>query len=415
MQPTTIHMNLAIDGDRLLADFEELSQIGGTPDGGVNRLALSPEDLQARAWFADKIEEAGLLLRDDDAGNLSGVLPAADPRARTLLIGSHLDTVPMGGRFDGALGILAGLEVLRTIREAGLVLPLHLEVIDFTDDEGAWRSLFGVRALAGLATLEDLDFDEGGFRAALKRAGIEPRSVFHARRDPDTLAAYLELHIEQGSRLERAGQTIGIVTDIVGRINYEVCFHGQPGHSGTTDMYRRRDALRGAALFITRAHDLIRERYGDGIFNCGNVDVRPGMFNVIPSEACLIFEVRHVAPALLAEMETALVGLARECAAKNGLEVDIRFVQARPAASMSPVCMHAIETACVHLGASCMALASYSGHAAQITSHITPSGMIFIPSVDGISHHPGEFSHWGDVVAGANVLLHAALNLSLTL
>lgn len=406
--------DLKINGDRLRADFETLAQIGETPEGGVNRLALSPDDLEARAWLANQIEDAGLCVQDDDAGNLSGVLYSSNPNARTLLIGSHLDTVPDGGRYDGSLGVLAALECLRTIREAGVQLPTHLEVIDFTDDEGCWRSLFGVRAIAGMLRPQDVndaETDNAPFRAALQRAGIDPRAIFCAKRAPETFAGYLELHIEQGSRLERAATDIGIVTGIVGRKTYELKFHGQAGHSGTTDMYRRRDALRGASQFIVRAHELTREKYGDGIFNCGNLDVQPGAFNVIPSLARLLIECRHVNAELLMQMETALIQLARECAAAHMLTVEIKRVGGMEAATMDEGVIGILEAACQKVGVSHMRLVSYAGHAAQITSHMMPSGMIFIPSVDGVSHNPREFSSWDDVVKGANVLLQAILTI----
>ncbi|PJF26296.1 MAG: Zn-dependent hydrolase, partial [Phototrophicales bacterium] len=320
---------LQINADRLRADFEELAAIGGTPENGVNRLALSPEDIQARSWFADKLDAAGLVVRDDDAANLSGVLFAPDPEAKTLLIGSHLDSVPNGGRYDGALGVLAGLEILRTIKESDLRLPFHLEVINFTDDEGCWKSLFGARAFSGMFTprdVIDIIANDGSFVAALRRAGvIDPRAVLSARRDSARLAGYLELHIEQGQRLEREGIQIGVVTGIVGRKRYDVTFYGQAGHSGTTDMYKRRDALRGAAQFIVRAHEMVRERFGDGIFNCGDIAVKPGMFNIIPAEARLVVEIRHVDERLMADMEREIVGIAKQCAASTGLEREPTF------------------------------------------------------------------------------------------
>jgi hydantoinase/carbamoylase family amidase len=408
--------DLKINSERLRADFEELAQFGASPGGGINRLALSPEDLQARSWFANRIEEAGLEVNDDDAGNLGGVLPSPDENARTLLLGSHLDSVPEGGRFDGSVGVLAGLECLRVIQEAGVELPVHLEAIDFTDDEGCWRSLFGSRALTGRLTPEDVNdagSDNAPFRAALTRAGIIPREVFNAQRPSDTLAGYLEVHIEQGSRLERANTEIGVVTGIVGRTTYDLVFQGQAGHSGTTDMYRRKDALRGASQFIVRAHDLVRERYGDGVFNCGNIAVKPGAFNIIPSEAHLTFEFRHVNEGLMAEMERALISAARESAAANGLTVSTEVVAQMPAVSMSGKVIQTVEQACDDLGLNHMRLVSYSGHDAQMLSLYTPSAMIFIPSADGISHNPREFTRWEDVVNGANVLLRTALRLAL--
>lgn len=394
------------------AEFDVLARIGATAEGGVTRMALSTEDLLARNWFAECIEDSGLQLKDDDAGNLSAVLPGSHADARTLLIGSHLDSVPNGGRFDGSVGILAGLECLRTVREAGLQLPVHLEVIDMTDDEGCWKGLFGARALAGALTSDDLNDsreDNAPFRAALTRAGIEPRMVNRARRRPDTLAGYLELHVEHGARLQRSDNAIGVVTGIVGRRTYRISFHGEAGHSGTTDMYQRRDALRGAALFIVRAHDLVRDRFGDGIFNCGNVEVKPGAFNIIPSDACLTIEIRHVNAELMQAMESALLGVARECAASYALTVTIDQITQMPAATMAAGVIQAIEQAADALGLSHLRLVSYAGHSAQVMSPVTPSGMIFIPSVGGIGHHPSEFTPWEDVVDGANVLLHSLL------
>ncbi len=405
--------DLRVDSDRMRAEFDALGLIGATAEGGVTRMALSTEDLLARNWFAERIDESGLLLRDDDAGNLSAFLPGQYADARTLLIGSHLDSVPNGGRFDGSVGLLAGLECLRTIREAGLRLPVHLEVIDLTDDEGCWKGLFGARALAGALTLDDLSDSRGDnapFRAALTRAGIEPRMVNRARRDSDSLAGYLELHVEHGSRLENSDTSIGVVTAIVGRRTYRVAFHGEAGHSGTTDMYKRRDALRGAALFIVRAHDLIRDRFGDGIFNCGNVEVKPGSFNIIPSDACLTIETRHVNAELMQAMETALTGIARECAASYALTVDIAQIAQMPAATMAAGVIQAIEQTADALGLSHTRLISYAGHSAQVMAPLTPSGMIFIPSVGGIGHHPSEFTPWEDVADGANALLHTILH-----
>jgi len=407
--------DLKINQERLYADFLQLAAIGATPEGGVSRLALSAEDIQARAWFADKIEIAGLIVRDDDAGNLSGVLPSDQPGAKTLLVGSHLDTVPNGGRYDGAIGVLCALECLRTIKEAGIKLPLHLEAINFTDDEGCWKSLFGCRALAGSLSPEDhseINYGEGSFRAALMQAGIDPRAIWRSSRAPQSICAYLEVHIEQSPRLYRDNVDIGVVTGIVGRSTYNVTFIGQAGHSGTTDMYKRRDALRGAALFIVRAHDLVRERYGDGIFNCGDVTVEPGMFNVIPSKACLTVECRHVSHKLMTEMETAVIALAHQCAATYGLSVETEKITTMPAATLAAGVIHTIESVCDDLGLTHERLVSYSGHSPQILAHFTDTGMIFIPSVDGISHHPNEFTEWDDVINGANVLLQTMMRVA---
>lgn len=408
---------LRINADRLRKDFEELAGIGATLGGGVSRLALSNEDLEARAWFANRLDEAGLIVRDDDAGNLSGVLMCGPDDARVLILGSHLDTVPNAGLYDGSIGVLAALECVRTIKECGIHLPLHLEVINFTDEEGCWHSLFGSKALTGMlkpaALAVSEDGDIGAFRAALFRAGIRPADVHKAARDMNKIAGYLELHIEQGCKLDKQGLPVGIVSAIVGRTTHQLTFYGEAGHSGTTENENRRDALYGASLFINRAHQMIREKQPDGVFNCGNIIVKPGSFNIIPQSAALIIETRHPDEQTLSAMESSLIRLAHECAQQHKLTVGIRRIVHMPAASMAAEAVEAIESACEQVkAAQCMQLVSYSGHDAQILSQFTRTGMILVPSVSGISHHPKEFTNWDDIVTGANVLLHAALNMA---
>jgi beta-ureidopropionase / N-carbamoyl-L-amino-acid hydrolase len=407
--------DLCINSDRMLADFNELAEIGATVDGGISRLALSNEDLEARAWLADCFLDAGLVVRDDDAGNLSGVLPSADLQAQSFLLGAHLDSVPNGGRYDSSVGLVTALEAVRAIQEAGLKLPFHLEVINFTDEEGCWQSLFGSRALTGTLTevyTSDRDADYGPFRAALFRAGIYPADIYRASRDPETVAGYLELHIEQGYRLDDAGIDIGVVTGIVGRTTYYLTFYGEASHSGTTALDKRRDALLGAAAFICEAHKLARASYPEGVFNCGSIEVSPGAFNIIPAEARLTIECRHFDHDQLAEMESVLIRLAQEQANEHKLTVNVKRAIHMPAARMDANTVETIETVCQSHDVSFTRLISYAGHDAQIMSNFTSSGMIFIPSQGGISHSPREFTEWHHVVKGANVLLHTILALA---
>lgn len=416
ISPVMTSLDLKINSERLRADFDELAEIGATIAGGVRRLALSAEDLQARTWFADKIESAGLPVLDDDAGNLSAMLYSDNPNARTVLIGSHLDTVPNAGKYDGSIGLLAGLEVLRTIKEAHIKLPVNLEVINFTDEEGAWKGLLGSQAVAGRLSpnfIHDMGEEGGAFRAALFRAGIRPNDVLKARRDAAALAGYIELHIEQGPRLDRMGIQIGVVEGIIGRTTYRVTFYGQSSHSGTTPFDMRRDALHGAATFITRAHEWVRESYPEGVFNCGSLRVHPGAFNVIPSKAFLTMEVRHVDEALLHDMDAEIVALAQRCADEHGLTVSTEVVAHVHAVRMQECVMEAIEETCRRFGFTHTRMFSYAGHDAQMMSTLTPSSMIFIPSIGGISHNPNEYSRWTDVENGANVLLHTALRMAM--
>ena len=407
---------LRIDSERLRKDFEQLSEIGATVGGGVSRLALSNEDLAARSWFADRIEEAGLKVRDDEVGNLSGLLFAADRDAKTLMIGSHLDTVPNGGCYDGAIGVLIALECLRCIKEAGVKPRCHLEVINFTDEEGAWKSLFGSNGVIGKISAADIDDalqENMPFRAALYRAGIMMEEVQNARRDADAILGYLEVHIEQGKTLHDKGLDLGIVDRIVGRTTYNVVFYGEAAHAGTTTADERRDALQGAAAFIIAAHTLVRADYPEGVVNCGHVSVKPDSFNVVPAEASLRVEFRHPDTETLKEMESRLVRLARDCAVNHRLRVSTERALHRAAERMSGYLVKQIESACRAQAVKCMPIASYSGHNAQIMNQMAPAGMIFLPSVDGISHNPKEFTEWRHVEIGANVLLRTILQLTM--
>lgn len=417
---TPMHVvDLRVNSERMRADFDTLIEIGATVSGGVSRLALSNADLEARAWFADRVDEAGLTVNDDDAGNLSGILYSKNPEARkTLLIGSHLDSVPNGGRYDSSVGIIAALEIVRIIREAELNLPVHIEIVDFTDQEGCWVSLFGSKCFSGQLDIERLQESVdpatmSAFRAALLRAGIRPTDIHKAARNPRTIAGYIEMHIEQGSRLHDSRSQIGVVTGIIGRSTYDVTFIGEAGHSGTTAPTQRRDAMLGAASFITRAHQFVRNAYNGAVFNCGNIDVEPGAFNVIPKLARLTIECRHPNETILSMLEADLMELARECARENNLAIKAERRTHMPAANMSEKVTGAIKTALKRLNiTSTTDLISYAGHDAQIMSTFTPSGMIFIPSVNGISHNPKEYTHWDDIVAGANVLLQTVLTMA---
>lgn len=408
-------INLRVNSDRLRADFDALSEIGATVGGGVSRLALSNEDLEARSWFADRIEEAGLHVKDDEVGNLSGLLYADDPYTKTLMIGSHLDTVPNGGRYDGAIGVLAALECLRRINEAGIKPRYHLEAIDFTDEEGTWKSLFGSSGIIGKITEDDISdalHDNMAFRAALYRAGIMLPELRQAKRNPASILGFLELHIEQGKTLHEQQFDIGIVERIVGRATYNVAFHGEAAHAGTTTADERRDALQGAAAFIIAAHKRLTEDFAGGVVNCGHVSVRPESFNVVPAEASLLVEFRHPDTATLSDMEARMIELAQECAETYRLRVLTERVLHRAAERMSGYLTRQIESACQAEGLRCMSIASYSGHNAQIMNQMAPAGMIFLPSVDGISHNPREFTEWRHVEIGANVLLRTILQLT---
>ena len=412
---STSTTELQVNADRLHEDFIELAEIGATSEIGVSRLALSSEDLQARAWFANRIEESGFLVHDDEVGNLSGILLSKDSQAKTLLIGSHLDTVPNGGRYDGSIGVLAGLECLRVIQEAGLELPVNLEVISFTDEEGTWESLFGSRGFAGMLNNPDRDKSDEervAFHAALGAAGIHPHEMHLAARNADTLHAYLELHIEQGMQLQRDQNQIGIVTNIVGRATYHITFYGKAGHSGTTFMEERQDALQGASSFISAVHQETNKHFPESTVNVGDVRVKPGRFNVIPNQAQLVFECRHPDNAVIEDIELFINELAQQCATTHNLQAQVDLVLRRGAAKFDSGMMAIIGNICEKAGYTYQPLVSYAGHDAQVISTLTPAAMIFVTSQNGVSHNPMEFTEWDDVVRGTNVLLQTVLQVA---
>lgn len=391
------------------ADFEDLAKIGATPEGGVSRPTFSAAHIAARTWFLARAKAAGLDTRVDAAGNHSAVLQsrrAGDDRV--LLLGSHLDSVPGGGRYDGALGVVAALHVLLAFKQAGTELPFALEAIDFTDEEGTLVGLLGSNALAGTLTREQLQSPRGGrdaLVAGLERAGLREELLFDARRDPSTLAGYLELHIEQGPRLEHDKVQIGVVTSIVGSRSFRIVLRGAAGHAGTTPMAGRRDAAVAAARIILGVRETIVRDFPGCVATVGDVRVEPGAFNVVPGLARLALEFRSADEHDLDRIESAVLTRARAEAGLDAVELEVSPVARWEPSHLDPSVGDAIERAAAALGLTTKRLPSGAGHDAQALAAVTPSGMIFVPSVGGVSHDPSEFTAWEDVVNGANVLL----------
>jgi beta-ureidopropionase / N-carbamoyl-L-amino-acid hydrolase len=408
-------MTLHVDADRLCADFEALSALGATADGGVERTTFSEAHAAARAWFHERGRAAGLKTRVDSAANHSVVLPAREPGARTLLLGSHLDSVRRGGRYDGALGVVCALEVLRCVQAAGLDLPVSLEAVDFTDEEGTLAGCLGSLAVAGALDEEILASPRGGREllvSELARMGLTEEGMIAARRDPDTLLGYLELHIEQGPVLERAGVDVGIVTGIIGAASFRVIFEGEARHAGTTPMDVRRDAAVGAAAYMLGVRETVIRDFPACVATVGDVVTEPGSYNVVPGTARLRMECRSLDGAEQDALEQALTERAHSEAAAFGLRVAVERLGRSEPAPTDERLRAALEEAAEALGLSHLRLPSGAGHDAQSLAAITPSAMVFVPSVGGISHDPAEHTRWDDCVNGANVLLNATLALA---
>jgi N-carbamoyl-L-amino-acid hydrolase len=406
---------LCIHSDRMLTSFNELAKIGATAKGGVHRPAFSEAHLAARRWFHEQIEKSGLEFRTDGAGNHSAVLACGPKDARTFLLGSHLDSVPNGGRFDGALGVVAAFEVLRTIKEAGLKLKFQLEAIDFTDEEGTLVGLLGSAAIAGNLHSELLKNPRGGRQAlvtGMRRAGLKEDDILNAVRPKGSLAGYLEMHIEQGKRLERMGINIGIVSAITGIWSYRLSFLGRADHAGTTPMNNRRDASLGASAFTLAARELVLKDFSNSVVNIGRMEFTPGSFNIVPECADLALEFRSPDESEFKRLNTALIECAKTQARHFGLELNIEFLGMHPPSIMNENIIRAISHACDALGLTHTLLVSGAGHDGQSLAAICPVGMIFVPSVEGASHTPRELTRWEDCVNGANVLLDTTLQLA---
>lgn len=406
---------LTINQDRFLGMMQTQAIIGATEDGGVTRPALSEADIAVRDWFQKQVEANGLIYQMDGAGNQSGIFRSDDPNAKTLIIGSHLDSVPNGGRYDGPLGVISALEATLTLKDAGTKLPFHLEVINFTDEEGSLVGLLGSGALTGELKQASLTVPRGGrevLEAGMARIGIDDASILGATRDPDSIAGYIEVHIEQGTRLEDAQVDIGVVTSIVGIRSLWLVFDGEAAHAGTKPMAKRKDAFWGASQFAMTAKDHIMENFHPGVVNFGAIELAPGAFNIVPNQVKLGVEFRHGETEQLNQMEDALLQIAQETADAMGLALSTIRMHDIEAAPMSEPFVNAVTQACNTLDLSHTQLLSFAGHDAQAMAKITNSVMYFVPSVDGISHNPKEFTRDEDCINAANVMLHSVLQLA---
>jgi N-carbamoyl-L-amino-acid hydrolase len=334
-----------------------------------------------------------------------------------VLTGSHIDTVPEGGILDGALGVLAGLECLQAIREAGATPRKPLTVAAWSDEEGRYGSLFGSRAFCGrldvaaIPTMAAVDGER--LVDAMRRAGFEALRAPQAQAPVGAVDAYVELHIEQGARLEEAGIPIGVVETIVGVRRARLVFVGQADHAGTTPMERRRDAFLAAADYALRARALVVGRGGPrAVMNIGVVQVHPGASNIVPGRAELVHEMRDPDPSVLERLAHECADLARQVARERALAVEIRPMSATSPAPCAPRIQGAIESACAALALASTRLYSAAGHDAQNLAAMTDAGMVFIPSTGGRSHRVDETSDAVAIERGANVLLHTLLRLA---
>lgn len=402
-----------INAARLNRSLEELGRIGESPQG-MQRLAYSPEDVAGRQYVMGLMGRAGLETRIDRAGNIIGRKEGSAPGLPAIAMGSHTDTVPNGGKYDGALGVLAAIECAQTLADSGHSLRHPVEVLVFTNEEGTryHRWLLGSRAMAGLLEPADLNAvdDEGvPLSARLADIGGDLMRIGEAQRGPDEMAAYLELHIEQGPTLHQSGTSIGVVTGITGRTVLEVQIMGTANHAGTTPMAGRHDALVSASKLVLAAQRLATDLEICRVATVGSIQAQPNAVNVVPGAVRLGVEFRDLDMASLAAAEGVIRDEAGLVAAADGVTVEVRRQESTNAVPINTGMQALVQEAAQRGGLTWERLPSGAGHDAQAMAAITQAAMIFVPSLAGISHSPQEYTKPTDCANGARVLLNLLL------
>jgi len=402
---------LSVNSQRLNTHLTELAAFGKTPEGGTHRVAYSEADLQAREFTMKLMREAKLDVSIDAAGNIIGRRDGSNPSLKPLMIGSHIDSVPQGGNYDGQVGSMGAIEIARTLAENNIRLRHPLEVIIFQNEEGG---TYGSHALAhgltekqlGLTSQSGKTISEG-----IKFIGGDPDKLSQPLRRRGDIAAYLELHIEQGGILAAEKLNIGIVEGIVGINQWEVTIEGFANHAGTTPMDQRRDALLAAAKYIEAVNRVVKSVLGRQVGTVGRIQAFPGAYNVVPGKVMTTLELRDLDAAKIQTLFQKIQAEVGEIEKATGTKFNFKETNDLVPAPTDLRVRRLIDETAKQLGFSTKLMPSGAGHDAQELAPIAPVGMIFIPSRDGISHSPREFSTPEDITNGANVLLHTLLKL----
>ena len=402
-----------IDSTRLNQNLVDLGRIGSTPQG-MQRLAFSPHDVAARELILALMSQAGMETRIDPGGNIIARKSGASAELPAIALGSHIDTVPSGGKYDGALGVLGAIEAVQTLASQNIQLRHPVEVLVFTNEEGTRfrRWLFGSRAMAGLLEEDDRTaVDDDGVAMSDRLAGIggNMSRVHQSGRNRDELAAYFELHIEQGPALHRYGTPIGVVTGITGRWVYSVEVTGTANHAGTTPMTARHDALVSASRLVLAVQSMASELEICRVATAGSIQSYTSAVNIIPGRISLGVEFRDVNMDALAAADVEFRIRAAAIAAADGVSIDIQRFEDTKSVPIEPPMQELVAAAAAQTGLACQRLPSGAGHDAQAMASITKTAMIFVPSINGVSHAPEEYSTPEDCANGAQVLLNLLL------
>jgi N-carbamoyl-L-amino-acid hydrolase len=400
-----------VNGVRLNAHLTAIGEFGKNPQGGVTRLAYGEPDRAARAYAMQLMREAKLAVTVDDAANIYGRRAGSDAAAKPIIFGSHVDSVPEGGNYDGNVGVLGAIEVAQTLVEQGVVTKHPLEVVIWQNEEGGTWGSHLVTAAVTPAELATVARSGKSIREGVIYLGGDPQQLARSRRLRGDAHGYLELHIEQGGNLDREKLDIGIVEGIVGLREWDVTIEGFANHAGTTPMNERRDAMLAAARFVEAVNRIVLAESGRQVGTVGRIQAFPGAPNVVPGRVTCTLELRDLDDAKIQRLYDAIRGEADRIGARNGTSFAFHEFVTHESARCDPRLRQLIAASATELGFKTMSLPSGAGHDAQNLARICPMGMIFIPSVGGISHAPSEFSRPQDITNGANVLLNAVLKL----
>ncbi len=404
--------NVAINSDRLWASLMEMAQIGATAKGGVNRQALTELDGQGRDLFVRWCEEAGCTVRVDAVGNIYARRAGKNDELAPVMTGSHLDTQPTGGKWDGVFGVLSGLEVIRTLNDLSYETERPVEVTVWTNEEGCRfaPAMMGSGVAIGKFDLDEVygltDAEGKNFREELEAIGY----LGSQEANVGDVAAFFEVHIEQGPILEDEEKTIGIVQGAQGQRWFDVTLVGQEAHAGPTPMKTRRDALVGASEIVAAVNRIGLEFQPGACATVGQFDVSPNSRNTIPGHVAFSVDFRHPDDEKLSQMKAALEVACTEAAEKRGLELDCKEIWYQPPIVFDPDCVAAVKSGAAEADLPAMEIVSGAGHDACHISTVAPTGMIFVPCKDGISHNEVESATQVDCAAGCNVLLHAIID-----
>lgn len=406
---------LEINRERLIQMMNELTEVGGTNDGGLTRLALSDDDARARQWFEKRLEALDINSRVDRFGNIFGRLEGNDPTAAPILIGSHLDSQPNGGRYDGQFGICAALEFLHSLSEQDRRTHRPIEVVNWTNEEGSrfQPPMQGSGVWAGIHDIDEeyLKTDNNGIilKDELERIGYlgeipcEPNEPY---------SAYLELHIEQGPYLDINQKQVGIVTGVVGQTWGEATFYGESDHTGPTAMHHRSDALVAAANAILAIRELAKELGDHTVGTVGSINVDPNSPNVIPEEVTITWDIRDPNDIVVDKARERTVSVISSAAEQEGVDWECEETAYVDSIDFSERCINSVEYAADHLDYSSMKLSSGAGHDASHLAGVCDTGMVFSVSENGKSHSPTEFTSWDDCYSAANTFANAVLQLA---